>query len=203
MRRCLLLCLLSCISLAQKGIGLRFLSKLLWYTPPKDITTIQISQGKRSIAGIALYGMLYQQNGGIQLSINFFHKEHPGGFNLPGVMQDWKKGNSTAWTSIEADFRFGPRFGYIYPQIGYQLGYWLKLEGMLIPDTQQRNQWYLHLPLGMLIDLPTQFGTVGFAIHYIIGLSNLIRRPPGFQGDFHGGRLRAWEFELRVLVGQP
>ncbi len=190
--------MLSAYLFAQKGVGFRFATDLFFF--PRN-PNFEILQGTFSVICVGPKFKSYNDFGGIELGVNFLYKEHPGGFNLPGVMNDFRKGNSTAWTSYEMDFRFGPRlWKYFYPKTGYRLGWRPKAEGFV--QNRTLNEWYLILPLGFTIELPTQFGSTGFGFFWDIGITNLVRRPAGFFGDYNGGRIQGLNIEINVLVGE-
>lgn len=185
---------------AQPHLGFRFFSDFHRFANPDHLPLIQ---GYFSTGGLGSYLKFYRWNGGVEIGFNFLYKQQRELVNLPYVMTDFRDENNTAWSSLEMDFRFGPRFRYMEPKTGYRIGYRFKQEGFQLnsPAPYTENHWYVTLPIGFAISLPTQFGTTGATFFYNIGLTNYLKRPKGFQGDFHGGRIQSIFAELYVTIG--
>lgn len=188
--------------LAQAHLGFRFFSDFHRFINPDNLPLIQ---GYFSTGGLGSYLKFYRWNGGLEIGLNLLYKQQRELVNLPYVMSDFRDENNTAWTSLEMDFRFGPRFRFLEPKTGYRLGYRFKQEGFQVPSSNgyDENRWYITLPIGFSISLPTQFGTTGATFLYNIGLTNFLKRPGNFKGDFHGGRLHSFLVELYVTIGPP
>ena len=196
--RQILLLLLPVLFFAQNGVGFRFATDILFFNSNNQ----PLISGAFSVANFGPKVKLYNDYGGIELGVNMLYKEHRGGFNFPGIMADFKQDNSTAWTSYELDFRFGPRIKkYFYPKTGYRLGYLAKAEGFLQDDSRTINKIYFILPVGFSIELPTQFGSTGFGFMWNIFLTNFLKRPQSFFGDYNGGRLQGLNVVINVMIG--
>jgi hypothetical protein len=187
---------------AQPHVGVRFFSDFHRFVHSQSLPLIQ---GFFSTGGIGPYVKFYRWNGGVELGVQLLYKQQRDLVNLPYVMADFRSENNTAWTSVEMDFRFGPRFRYFEPKTGYRLGYRFKQEGFQLASSQpyEENRWYITLPIGFSISLPTQFGTTGASFFYNIGLSNYLHRPEGVVGDFNGGRIHSILAEIYVTIGPP
>ncbi len=185
------------------GGGFRFGSNFNRIYRPEDHK--DIVQGWFSTLCIGPYFSYYSRSGGMEIGMNFIHKELKGQFSMPLVMRDLTNNETqnTALTSWEVDFRFGPRFGIVHPNTGYIVGSRFKKEGILIENdgTKTVNNIYMTLPIGCNIYFPTGFGNTGIGAHYHVGISNFIKNPDKGLEDWNGGRFQAISFEITVLFG--
>jgi hypothetical protein len=153
-----------------------------------------------------VFGSYYQavfEDGGARLGLNLLYKNSTGkGFpNLPVVARDWRRGQNVGLTALEADLKVGPRFGIFNPRIGADIFYCLKRDGFLeaTDTTSKLNRLYAMLPLGLSLEGPTGYGSVGFGLFYNIGMNNVIKAPtPGLR-DYDGSKIRSLRFELTIL----
>lgn len=149
------------------------------------------------------YYQAYFSNGGWQAGLNFVQKGNTDrGFpNFPVVMRDYNGPHNVGFTALEFDMKVGPRFGPINPKIGYIIGYRFKHEGMVeAPFDYETRDWYVNLPFGATADFPTQYGSVGFGLHYLVGLTGQMKLPKGtVNPDFIAGTQRALNIELFVV----
>lgn len=198
----LLLCLAMVTSRAQRGFGLRMAGQ---FTQLRQGADAGLVDGYYAAFVLGPTYMDYRTNGGGEIGLNLVMKNAEGGFNLPVVMRDFKGSQNTALTALELDARVGPRFGWLYPQIGALIGYRLRAEGFFVPDTEAGrglNPLYLDLPLGVAVHLPATFGTVGASLHYTIGLVNVARNP-GDVTDWQGGSQQGWRVGFHIFFGEP
>lgn len=185
------------------GIGMRFFSDFHFGYRAKEHLLVN---GVFSTGALGLYFFNYNDFGGLEIGGNFGYKATKGNFAMPLIMQDLTKDDkqNTALTYAELDIRMGPKLGKVfYPQFGYAVGYRLKMENLvenaLIPH--QLKPFYMNLPVGMSIYLPTQFGNTGFVFFYVIGLTNtLVAEKSLFKREV--GRLHALRFQITVLFGE-
>lgn len=197
----LLLSLSVCGStlVAQRGFGFRFASNFNHFFRAEQNALID---GSFSTLVIGPYYQAYFSNGGWQAGLNFVQKGNTDkGFpNLPVVMRDYNGPHNVGFTALEFDMKVGPRFGPINPKIGYIIGYRFKHEGMVEPafDYELRDM-YVNLPFGVTADFPVQYGSVGFGIHYLVGLTGQMKPPAGINPNFTAGTQRALNIELFVV----
>jgi hypothetical protein len=185
----------------QQAIGLRFASNVHFFPRAKDYALV----GNAFTTGVfGVYYNNYKPNSGFEVGLNVNYKDANGkGFpNLPIVMRDYGKDETqnVGFTGLEMDLKVGPRFGYFYPKIGYILGYRLTQTGFQLPGVEEElNPWYLMLPFGGSVNLPTRYGSVGFGSFFNVGLFNVLRDPnPGDGNLYDGGRQRFITFEITV-----
>ncbi|MCS7073630.1 MAG: hypothetical protein NZ108_04095, partial [Bacteroidia bacterium] len=186
---------------AQKGLGMRFATDINYFHRAKEYDLIT---GTFSNFVIGPFYRHYGRYAGMEFGAHFCYKGVPGSFNLPGVMSDFNKGQSTALTGYEFDFKFGPRIARIfYPKSGYVVGSRTKQIGFFQEGKQANrklNTLYMYVPVGFSVDLPTGFGTTGFGFYYRIGLLNVIQNPG--TGYYDGGKMRAFHLEITVTFGE-
>lgn len=192
--------LLSASSLqAQRGLGLRFGSDFDHFFRADNHPVVN---GWWSHMLFGAYYEAYFQDGGAQFGLNLLYKnnQEKGFPNFPVIMKDWRGGQNIGITALEADLKVGPRFGFFNPKIGCQVMYCLKREGFLEPgDSSRLNKVYAMLPLGLSLEGPTGYGSVGFGIFYSIGMNNVIKAPtPGLR-DYDGSKIRGLRFELNIV----
>ena len=106
------------------GIGMRFATDFTFFF---NSELNPLANGTFSTGNIGLFYKQYYKNGMLELGGTFCYKESRGGFALPLVMQNFSDDESTAFTSLELDFKVGPRIWYIYPKFGLRYGYRLNL----------------------------------------------------------------------------
>lgn len=178
------------------GIGLRFASDFNRFFQAEEN---DLAPGRFSNIVIGPFYKQYVGTGIVEAGVNFCYKGLEGeGFSLPLVTQDFDDNYSTAMTSLELDFKVGPRIGWIYPKFGMIVGYFLNQEGFFLPGANtetELNRWYAAIPIGVSLELPTSFGTTGGGIFYDIGVSNMISG----KSD-EGGKIRAFNFEIHVAL---
>lgn len=186
------------------GIGMRFFSDFNFAYRAKENLLVN---GIFSSGGLGLYFFSYNDFGGLELGGNFGYKSTRGNFSMPLIMKDLTKNpnQNTAITYAEIDLRMGPKLGKIfYPQFGYSVGYRLKMEN-LVEDTSiphKLKAFYMNLPAGLSIYLPTQFGNTGFGFFYVIGLTNTLISEKNFYYKLEVARLHALRFQITVLFGE-
>jgi len=186
------------------GIGIRFFSDFHFAYRAKENLLVN---GVFSTGALGIYFFNYNDFGGIEIGGNFGYKGTKGNFSMPLIMKDLTKdeNQNTALTFAEMDIRMGPKLGRVfYPQFGYSAGYRFKMEN-LIEDTKiphQLKAFYMNLPVGMSIYLPTQFGNTGFGFFYVIGLSNTVISEKNFNYKKETGRLHSLRFQITVLFGE-
>jgi len=196
----LLLSLLPLGLLAQRmqGIGLRFASDFNYFTTNNG--QVPLVTGWFSNIVVGPFYKAYGKGGGIETGINFCYKEPNDGFSLPLVMRDLNDGQRTSIMALEAEFLCGPRlFKYFFPKFGLIAGYRFKGGGFVQDQAAADysvNNFYLTLPVGFSLDLPTGFGSTGVALYYDIGLTNVLSGL-GLEG---GGKQRAINFEIHVML---
>lgn len=185
---------------AQEGIGLRFATNLNYF-PNASAQGLIENWFSTGIFGI--HYNQYKRNHGFEVGFNVQYKNgDDSGFpNLPLVMEDFGDGAGAGLTGIEMDLKVGPRFGFIYPRIGYVLGYRFNAMGFQENPDLEINNWYLTLPFGSAVIFPTNFGTVGVGAYYYVGVTNVLKNPDSNSNNnipFNGGRLRSINIELTV-----
>lgn len=189
----------------QNGIGFRFATNI--NTFPRAFEYRLVEKGfTTGIFGVFL--SRYQEKHGFEVGLNVVYKDHDNkGFpNLPVIMQDFGDDvQNVGLTSLEIDLKVGPRFKALNPKIGYILGYRLQQAGFQTNGADDPiNKWYLMLPFGLSVNLPTNYGSVGFGGYYNVGILNVLKNPsPGSGGGalFDGGRQRYLNFEIVVSFG--
>ena len=186
-------------TIAQSGIGLRFASNLNRFPRAKDYELVEhwYSTG--------LFGVFlskYKPNSGFEMGLNVMYKNgKDGGFNLPVIMRDFAQDvPQVGVTGVEMDLKVGPRFKAINPKIGYILGYRLSSSNFQVPGADGKvNRLYLMLPFGVSVNLPTNYGSVGFGGYYNVGIFNVLTDPsPGGGSIYDGGRLQYLNIEITV-----
>ncbi|MCS6904813.1 MAG: hypothetical protein RML72_08360 [Bacteroidia bacterium] len=192
---CLLPPLIPLRTEAQPAVGFRFAT---------DINTLHSNRPLPLIRGtfsnmvVGPFYKHYFERGSIELGLNFCYKELPGGSNLPLVMQNFQKGDSTALTALEFEFKVAPRIleFLLAPKFGIIGGYRFKQEGFTTPKGRglENLPLYAAVPIGFGLDFPTSFGTTGVSFYYEIGLTNFLKTS---QWDT-GGKIRAFHFEIHV-----
>lgn len=202
----LLLCALALLlpesGQAQRGVGMRFGSDFNYFFRADQQPLVD---GWWSHLVFGPYYQAYFNDGGAQVGLNVLYKGNTGsGFpNFPVISRDFG-GDSTqnvGITALELDLKVGPRFGIFNPKIGMLLSYWLKRDGFLEPgETATLNRMNFQFPIGLSVEGPTGYGSVGFSVFYEIGLTNVIRNPdPNGPQDFNGSKVRALNVELFIL----
>ncbi|MEM7656430.1 MAG: hypothetical protein AAF399_09910 [Bacteroidota bacterium] len=185
----------------QQAIGLRFASDIHFFPRAKDYALVDnaFTTGK-----FGVYYNNYKPNSGFEVGLNVNYKDGNGkGFpSLPVVMRDYGQDETqnVGMTALEMDLKVGPRFGYLYPRIGYILGYRFTQLGFQENGFEDPvNPWYLMLPFGLSVNLPTNYGSVGFGSFFNVGIFNVLRDPnPGDGNIYDGGRERFITFEITV-----
>lgn len=184
---------------AQRGFGFRFASNFNHFFRAEQNALID---GSYSTMVLGPYYQAYFNDGGFQVGFNFVQKSNTDkGFpNMPVIMKDFNGPHNVGMTAVEFDLKVGPRFGPINPKIGYILGYRFKHEGMVEPAFDYKvRPIYINLPFGVTADFPTQYGSVGFGVHYLVGLTGQMKKPAGFVNEFNAGTSRAFNIELFVV----
>jgi hypothetical protein len=180
---------------AQSGVGFRFGTDINSLYSPRSLP---LTEGAFSNMVVGPFYKHYFERGSVELGLNFCYKELPGGFNLPLVMQNFRKGDSTAVTALEFEFKVAPRIMkfLLAPKFGFIGGYRFKQEGFVKPQGRgaENIPLYAAVPIGLGLDFPTSFGTTGISFYYEIGLTNFLKTS---QWD-SGGKLRAFQFEIHV-----
>lgn len=197
--RCLLILMLAATSLqAQRGFGFRFASNFNHFATGDRLDLID---GGYSTVVVGPYYQAYFSNGGWQAGINFVGKGNkPNSFNLPVVMRDYNGDHNVGVTALEFDLKVGPRFGIVSPKIGYIAGYRFKQEGILDSGKVANiRDWYINLPFGLTVDLPTDYGSVGFGVHYLLGMTGVMKRPDNHFGNWNSSSHRAFNVELFIM----
>lgn len=178
------------------GVGLRFASDFTFFF---NAERNPLTEGTFSTGNIGAFYKQYYKNGMMEIGLTFCYKERRGGFELPLVMKNYADNESTAFTSLEGDFKVGPRIWMIYPKFGFRYGYRFKQEGFLEPNAPsniQLNHWYAMIPMGIAFELPTGFGSTGIGIYYNVGINDVIKIPEYTTP----GRQRSVNFEIHVLL---
>lgn len=189
------------ICFAQTGIGFRFGSDINSFN---NSGAYPLVQGQFSNLVLGGYYKKYKRTGGAEIGLNLILK-NANGANIPLLMSDFGASQNTSITAFEIDFKIGPRFGYFYPKLGVLAGYRSNAQGFLLstaPPEYRINPYYITIPIGLTIELPTRWGAVGLSGFYKIGLTNFILNPDG-RSNWDGATLRAVNFELHYTFGQP
>lgn len=185
---------------AQRGIGMRFAGDFNYFFRAKEFDVIQ---GMWSNGSIGVFYQAYFNNGGFRTGLNLRYKNGNGkGFpSFPVVMADFRDGNNTGLTALEFDLKVGPRFGFVNPQIGYEMGYRIVATGFIEDGVVGKvNPVYVTLPFGCAFDFPTGYGSVGFGVYYDIGLTNVIKNPNPISGQLYdGSKVRTLSFEITTV----
>lgn len=189
-------------SSAQRGIGLRFGSDFNYFFRADRHALVD---GWWSHLVFGPYYQAYFPDGGAQIGLNILYKGNTGqGFpNFPVVQGDYgdDPDQNVGITALELDFKVGPRFGIFNPKIGMMLSHWLKRDGFLEAGaTDELHNWNFQFPIGLSVEGPTGYGSVGASIFYEIGLTNVLKNPDrtGLE-DFDGSKVRAINIELFIL----
>lgn len=184
---------------AQRGLGLRFGSDFNHFFRADQQPLVD---GWWSHLVFGPYYQAYFDDGGAQIGLNILYKNNgSGGFpNFPVIQNDFADDQNIGVTALELDLKVGPRFGLINPKIGALVSYYFKREGFLeAGETAPLNNIHLLFPIGVSIEGPTGYGSVGFSVFYEIGLTNVISRPGTGIRDFDGSKIRSLGIELFVL----
>ena len=194
---------LSIQSFSQNGIGIRFASNINWFPRAEDYRLVE-SPFTTGVLGVFL--SRYKPKNGFEFGLNVVYKNNDDkGFpNLPVVMRDFGEDEQNVGiTALEMDLKVGPRFKAFNPKIGYILGYRLQQGGFQTDSLDlPMTRWYLMLPFGLSINLPTNYGSVGFGSYFNVGIFNMLKDPnPGGGNIYDGGRQRYVNFEIIVAFG--
>ncbi|MEM7037607.1 MAG: hypothetical protein AAF570_11560 [Bacteroidota bacterium] len=198
----LLLCatvLFGTAAQAQRGIGFRFASDFNYFFRADQQPLVD---GWWSHLVVGPYYQAYFDNGGAQIGLNLIYKNNDDqGFpNLPVVQRDLGDNMSIGLTGLEFDLKVGPRFGVVNPKIGFLLSHFFTREGFLEDgEMADLNRTFVSFPIGLSVEGPTGYGSVGFSVFYNIGMNNVIKNPTPGIGDFDGSKIRALRIELFVL----
>lgn len=187
---------------AQRGVGFRFSTEFNHFFRSNEHP--ELIDGSWSHIVIGPYYQAYFNNGGLQIGLNFIHKNDrdTGWPNMPVVQRDYNGSHNVGVTGLEMDFKAGPSFGPFNPKIGYLLGYRFYQGGFLNPgQTAELHKWYLALPFGFTIDLPTEWGSTGIGFFYDVGMTSVMKNPNPGLSDYDGGRIRSINFEIWALWG--
>ena len=186
---------------AQRGIGFRFASDINHFYRSENYPLVD---GSWSNFNIGPFFRNYNKFGGYEAGFNFCYKGDKNNLlgSVPLAAQDFENSLNVQQTPFEIDLRFGPSFDNFRPKTGYIMGWRTYTSGML-KDTSvaNLNTFFIDLPIGISVDFPTSYGTVGAGIYYMIGLTNVTSKPPGTKGPeiYDGGKMRALNFEITVL----
>lgn len=187
------------LALGQKGIGLRFASNINYFPRAEDY---QLVPHFYTTGVFGVYFSSYKPTNGFEFGLNVMYKNgKEGGFNIPVIMRDFNTtGQKVGVSGVEMDLKVGPRLGAFNPKIGYVLGYRFSNSGFLEEGVEGTvNRFYLMLPFGVSVNLPTNYGSVGFGSYYNVGIFNIITDPnPGNGAIYDGGRQRYINFEITV-----
>lgn len=177
-----------------KALGFRFGADFNHFYQPERQTPL--IDGYFSTVVLGAFYKHYYTNGLIEAGVNFVIKEQEGGLTFPVVMQNFRDTENSGMTAVEFQFMVGPRLWYFYPKFGFLASRLIHMDGMISDRALnlELTRWNLTIPVGFAFDFPTSFGSTGFGGYYDVGLSRIIE-----SRDYqHGGRLRAWNFELHV-----
>ena len=193
----ILLCLATFSAFGQQAIGMRFATNIHYFPRSNDYDLV----GSAFTTGIfGLYYNNYRPNSGFEVGLNVNYKDGNGkGFpSLPVVMRDYGDENqNVGHTAVEMDLKVGPRFGVVYPKIGYILGYRFTQTGFQNSSEDPINPLYLMLPFGVSTNWPTRWGSVGFGGFFNVGVLNVLKDPfPGDGSIYDGGRQHFITFEI-------
>lgn len=189
-------------SSAQRGLGIRFGSDFNSFFRADRHSVVD---GWWSHLVFGPYYQAYFPDGGAQIGLNILYKGNTGrGFpNFPVIQRDFgdDPDQNVGITALELDFKVGPRFGLINPKIGMLLSYWVKRDGFLETGaTDEVHRLNFQFPIGLSVEGPTSYGSVGFSAFYEIGLSNVLKNPdPTGLEDFDGSKVRGVNVELFIL----
>lgn len=197
----LLLFLLPHLALAQRGLGVRFGADFNHFLRAEEYPLVD---GWWSQLVFGPYYQAYFDNGGVQLGLNVLYKNNRDkGFpNFPVIQRDYGKDEQNVGvTALELDLKVGPRFGMFNPKIGALVNYSFRRDGFLEPgQTAAMNRLYVSLPLGLSLEGPTGYGSVGFSVFYNVGINNVLRNPnPVGVQDYNGSKIRGLRFEFFIL----
>jgi len=186
-----------------KGVGLRFASDFNHFYRSKENI---LSDGWFSNAIIGTYFAAFSKHGGIELGANFLYKPQKNSFSFPLIQRDLSKDSSlnVGLSAFEGEFKFGPRIlRLIYPQSGYVFGFRTKSIGFSEASAgpQTVKKFYMSIPVGCSVYLPTAFGTTGFGIHYDIGVTNVLNNNNS-KSEAQNGRLNSIRFQITVMFGE-
>ena len=186
---------------AQRGFGMRFGTDFNYFFRSQQHPLVD---GWWSHMVIGPYYQAYFPDGGAQIGLNFLYKGNtPNSFNLPVIQRDYgdDPNQNVGLTALELDFKVGPRFGIFNPKIGMLLSYWMKRDGFVpVGTTDEVHRMNFQFPIGLSVEGPTGYGSVGFSVFYEIGLTNVLKNPnPTGLEDFDGSKVRALNIELFIL----
>lgn len=187
---------------ARQGVGLRFGSYFNRFFRADQFPLVD---GWWSAGVLGLSYKLYGDFGHAEFSAAFGSKGT--GRGLPLVMRDYdgqngRTGQHVSETFWQAEMKVGPRlFWHFYPKFGAVIGYHTQQGGYYEPNTRPAdivglNKFYLQMPVGFSVDLPTSFGTTGLAAYYELGLTNTMRG----LGWSDGSRVNSFFVELHVTI---
>lgn len=185
----------------MQGVSLRFATTFHHFFRADEMN---LMDGRFSTAVLGASYKFYGYAGHAEFGLCIGHKEQEGGFSLPLVMEDYPAGEdyNTAYTYYQAELKVGPRvWWHVYPKFGMVTGYRSRKIGFYDEDLDQDertelNNWYLGMPVGVTVDLPTSFGTTGIGFFYEFGLSNVMNG----EGWDQGGRMNAITFEIHATI---
>jgi len=182
------------------GVGFRFGTDLQRITAFDPAIRSEFAPNYFSNLHAAVWANFYRRGGGMEVSLAYQHKSPSATSSFPLFMQDYGRTNqqNTSYNALEAAFRVGPRlFRILYPKFGLAFQYRFRQSGLHTPDSGSNNRalpFYLSLPMGFTLDLPTGFGTTGIGFFYNVGLTDFVRGT-GFE---RGGRMSGFHLHLHV-----
>lgn len=183
-----------------RAIGMRYATNIHYFPRSADY---DLASGAFTTGIFGLYYNDYRRTSGFEVGLNLNYKDGNGkGFpSLPVVMRDYgdDETQNVGYFGLEMDLKVGPRFGALYPKIGYILGYRFTQVNFQKSLEAPVNPWYLMLPFGLSTNLPTRWGTVGFGGFYNVGILNVLKDPfPGDGNIYDGGREHFITLEINV-----
>lgn len=200
---CLWYALFSQTIQGQNYLGVRFASELNYFPRYREYGLVS-SPFTTGILGVS--NRIDKRRSSFEFGVNLVYKngDDKGLPNLPGVMQDFDKDQSVGLASAELMLLAGPRLDWLYPRIGYILGYRWEIQNLQIRPRLEENRIYLHLPFGAAAHWPANFGSVGLGLYYVIGVTNVLRNPnPGNNTIiYNGGRMHSIHLELSMAFGK-
>lgn len=185
---------------SKGGFGLRFGVDFNRFV---DANANPLIEGYFSSAVIGPFYKSYYAFGCLETGLNLNYKGRDGQFTLPFVNENFRSGENNALLGLEAVFIVGPRIGFVYPKFGLIGGVWQQQQGWkdLNGTNIELYGWYMNLPVGLSLDLPTSFGSTGLGLYYKIGLTSIYRdlnRLDQPVGNWKG-KLRSIYAELHVM----
>lgn len=198
----ILFCLFTLGLSAQDFWGMRFATDINYFARAVDYDLVP---GAFTTGKFGLFYNRFNRTSAFEIGLNLNYKNQMDtrGFpNIPVIMEDYGDDpmQRTGLFSLEMDFKVGPKLDPFFPKIGYILGYRFNQAGFTAPGLDlPQNQWYLMLPFGLSVNLPTNFGAVGFGASYNVGVLNVLQDPgTGTTGIYDGGRQRSITVEITV-----